>query len=267
MILFRRLLIGLLLSAFALSALPIAEAGGRTGKAAKNGSDDAPITVAVASNALRPLMEIAAAYKAAGNGEVTIVHGSTGKLYTQIIQGAPFHIFLAADTERPRLLEQRGMAEEGTRFTYVSGFLALYTSRGGPGIKDKGLVALTGEDVLKVAIANPDTAPYGKAAVLALTRYGIMDAVGDKLVYGENVSQAFSFARTGNADFAIVALSTVTGQDGDIQVLDKTLYDPVVQEGVIIKGAPKGAFDFMDFLKGETATEVFMKYGYKTTGE
>ena len=246
-------------------------AWGGSGKSARV-TDTAPIIVAVASNALRPIMEIAAAYRgkgteALGSGDVKIVHGSTGKLYTQIIQGAPFHIFLAADEERPRLIEERGMGKEGTRSTYVTGGLALYTSRGGSGIKEKGLSALTGEDVLKIAIANPDTAPYGKAAVLALTRYGIMDGVAKKLVYGENVSQAFSFARTGNADVAIVALSTVYGQGGDIYLLDDTLYDPVVQDGIILKGAPEGAFDFMDFLKGKAATEVFMKYGYKTGGE
>lgn len=262
MISLRSLLIVLLLAMASLTASPVAEAGGRAGKGA-----EAPLTVAVAANALRPIMEIASAYRTAGNGEVIIVHGSTGKLYTQIIQGAPFHIFLAADTERPRLIEERGMAEDGTRFVYVRGLLALYTSRDGPGVKDKGLSVLTGGSVLKLAIANPETAPYGKAAVEALESYGIMDAVRDKLVYGENVSQAFSFARTGNADFAIVALSTVYGQDGDIHVLDKTLYDPVVQEGVILKHAPEGAFDFMDFLKGETATEVFGKYGYITAGE
>ena len=187
----------LLLTVASLAVLPASKAGGRAEKEAP-----APLTVAVASNALRPIMEVVEAYRGAGHGEVSLVHGSTGKLYTQIIQGAPFHIFLAADAVRPRLIEERGMASAGTRFTYVRGVLALYTSRKGTGIEDKGLALLTGEDVLRVAIANPDTAPYGRAATRALARYGIMDDVETKLVYGENVSQAFSFARTGNADFA-----------------------------------------------------------------
>ena len=255
-----RLLLSLLL-VLVFAGHSLGSEGGSKGEA-----EEGPLTVAVASNAFRALREIALAFEETTGVKVTLVHGSTGKLYTQIVQGAPFHLFLAADRERPALLGEKGYTKPGTRFTYVRGVPALWSAREELAIGSRGLGALTDPAVLRVAIANPETAPYGKAAVEALKSYGIFDGVKDKLVYGENVSQAFSFASTGNADAAFVSLSTIYGQGGDFAAVAAGHYAPVVQDGVILKHAPVAARSFADFLGGRVAQEIFLRYGYRVGG-
>ncbi|MEE8575207.1 MAG: molybdate ABC transporter substrate-binding protein [Thermodesulfobacteriota bacterium] len=218
------------------------------------------ITVAVASNALRPVKEIARAFEETAGVKVIIVHGSTGKLFTQIVQGAPFDVFLAADSERPGLLIAKGLAVRGSRFVYARGLLALWrVSESGGG----GLASLKESGVTRVAVANPRTAPYGASAVEALRSAGVYDLVEAKLVYGANVSQALSFARTGNADAAIVATSTVYDEPGFAELVDRRYYQPIKQEAVLLKGASAGgASKFLQFTKGESALLIFKKYGY-----
>ncbi len=224
-----------------------------------------PLTVAVASNALKPVSEIARLFEQESGLKIRIVHGSTGKLYTQIAQGAPFDIFLAADRERPELLASNGFAR-GEPFTYARGSLALWTARTDLNLTGRAKAALSGDEVLRVAIANPDTAPYGRAAVEALKALGILTDINKKLVYGENVAQAFAFAATGNADVAIIALSVLGGKEkkrgGELYIIDRALYGPVVQDGLIIKDSLDEASSFVSFLQGETARTVFESYGY-----
>jgi molybdate transport system substrate-binding protein len=153
---------------------------------------------------------------------------------------------------------------EGSRFTYALGVLALWSPRGDIQLRGNSLASLKDERVGRIAIANPKTAPYGKAALEALERTGIMDYVRAKLVYGESVSQAFGFARSGNADVAIVALSTIYGIEGDHARLDENYYSPIVQQGVVLKDRPDSAVKFIEFLTGPEGQAVFKKYGYRT---
>ncbi len=222
------------------------------------------LTVAVASNALRPVKEIVRLFEKKHSVPVRLASGSTGKLYTQIIQGAPFDVFLAADSERPELLEKKGsIIKEGSRFTYATGALAVWGRKGKlPGSFD--LTYLADPSIKRIAIANPKTAPYGAATIEALKATGILEKIEKKFIYGENVSQTFNFAKTGNTDVAIVSVSTVYKQSGKSFKIDTKLHSPVMQQAVILKAAPKEAALFADFLKSGEAIKVFKKYGYVT---
>ena len=220
------------------------------------------LTVAVASNALRPVQEIARAYAETSGIKVRLVHGSTGKLYMQITQGAPFDIFLAADQRRPALLVKDGLAKEDASFTYARGRLVLWTMNED---LDLSLALLGDARVKKIAIANPVTAPYGRAAMEVVAATNLLGRVEHKLVYGESVSQAFSYARTGNAEVAITSLSTIKGQGGAHKLIDASLYSPIIQDGVILNDID-AALSFKDFLFKERASGIFSGYGYKTDG-
>jgi len=217
------------------------------------------LTIAAASDAVRPLQEIAGIFEKNHPVKIEIISGSTGKLYTQITQGAPFHIFFAADDKRTALLKKEGLAEPGASFK-VTGTLVVWTNREELALGDKDLSFLKDAGIKHIAVANPDTAPYGYAAFEALRSSGLMDSVKDKLVYGESVSHAFNFTRTGNADVAIVSLSIVYGQGGDYFIVDSP---PIIQEAVILKNSPGAAKTFLEFLRGGEAASIFSKYGYK----
>lgn len=235
-------------------------------------SGSRPLTVAVAANALRPIEEIAEAYHKSSGVKVLIVHGSTGKLFAQITQGAPFDIFLSADRLRPSLLIEKGLAGPDSSFTYAKGVLALWTYREDLDIKGQGLEVLYDESVKKIAIANPVTAPYGRAAMDVLIggyrseRGGRGIDIERKIVYAESVSQAVSYVRTGNADVTITALSIIYGQKGDSLVIDESFYELIVQDGVILKDALVEAVAFKDFLFTKEAIEIFTRYGYVMDG-
>jgi molybdate transport system substrate-binding protein len=223
-----------------------------------------PLTIAVTSNALAPIKKIVVAFKAAHQIDVSIVSGSTGKLFTQITHGAPFDVFIAADELRPQLLEKRGLTKENSRFTYAVGVLAVWAQEKKELIKvGSTLDVLTDPKVRRIAIANPDIAPYGSAAIEALTSAKILKKVEDKFIYGENVSHAFNFARTGNADATITALSTLKGQSGNHIIIDSALHSPIIQQAVITEKAPASATKFMVFLKGTKGRAILKSYGYK----
>ncbi|MCG8371525.1 MAG: molybdate ABC transporter substrate-binding protein, partial [Proteobacteria bacterium] len=161
-----------------------------------------PLRAAVASNFAGAFDALADDFSVRTGIEIERSYGSTGKLYAQIRNGAPFDVFLAADVERPSLLEASGRAETGSRFTYAVGRLAVWSRSA-----DDCLGALRDADSGYVAIANPELAPYGRAAGEYLAAAGIRDGLARRLVYGENVSQAFAYAASGNAIVAIVSLS------------------------------------------------------------
>jgi hypothetical protein len=152
---------------------------------------DETVTVAVASNFSRTAAELSAKFAGETGIAIRISNGSTGKLYAQILNGAPFDIFLAADAERPALLEESGLAVSGSRFTYAEGALVLW-SRGAPDC----LAALRDDTGGHVALANPVTAPYGKAALEFLIHEGYREMVSDRIVYGENIAQTLQFVAT-----------------------------------------------------------------------
>ncbi len=229
---------------------------------------DDRVTIAVASNFTRPAAEISAAFTEISAVPVRISPGSTGKLYAQIINGAPYDVFLAADTERPLLLEQSGYAANGTRQTYAIGSLVLWSR------EDR----LRGEDCREVlergdyrwlALANPETAPYGAAARDLLEEAGLWEVASQRAVFGENIAQTLQFVATGNATLGFVALS----QTRDANLPRAACAWPVPmasakrlhQQLVLLKRARShaGARQFVEFLATPAAKEIIRRHGYE----
>jgi len=221
------------------------------------------VTVAVAANFLVPAQDIAAAFEAETGHDVTMVHGSTGKLYAQIVAGAPFDVFLSADVARPALLVEQGLAPVKHWKTYAFGRLALvHGASTKPGLLDE----ILSRDRLRIAIADPDIAPYGMAAraVLQKFRGGNWD---QNLILGESVGQAFAFVATGNVDLALVALAQARSFDGDLFTLEipQTLHDPIQQDAVILNRASDNpaAIAFLNYLGGGFAIQSLQLAGYE----
>lgn len=220
------------------------------------------VSVAVAANFTDASKNIAAAFEEKTGNDVKLSFGSTGSLYTQITQGAPFQIFLAADQTRPQKTVDEGFGVDGSVFTYAVGKLVLW-SRKADLVKGAGTLKVASFN--KLSICNPVAAPYGAAAVEAMKSLKVYEALEPKLVQGANVSQAFQFVETGNADLGFVALSQLAGDDsGSRWVVPQDLYSPIRQDAVLLKtgaGDP-AATAFMDFLKGTEARAIIEKYGY-----
>ena len=218
--------------------------------------------IAVAANFTDAAKAIGDAFTAATGHEAVFSFGSTGQLYTQITQGAPFDALLSADDIRPAKAVADGLGEAGTVFTYAIGQLALWSAE--PGLVD-GPGALQDPDLTLIAIANPKTAPYGAAAVQAMQKLGVYDALLPKIVQGDSITQTFQFVATRNAEIGFVALSQVVGRtDGSLWLVDPSLYDPIRQDAVLLghgAGNP-AARAFLDFLKGETASGIIAGFGY-----
>jgi molybdate transport system substrate-binding protein len=219
--------------------------------------------VAVAANFTDAAKEIAAAFKQKTGHEAVLSFGSSGQFYTQITQDAPFQIFLSADNERPKKLVDEGLGVSESRFTYAVGKLVLWS-------KTANLVK--GEETLKAAsfdklsICNPVAAPYGAAAVEAMKSLKVYDSLQPKLVEGANITQAFQFVQTGNAELGFVALSQLTGIDsGSRWLVPQKFYTPILQDAVLLKkgASNEAATAFITFLKGPEARAIIEKYGYE----
>lgn len=223
------------------------------------------VTVAVAANFTGTAEEIAEAFREETGHDAVLSFGSTGRLYAQIIHGAPFDVFLAADEARPDLAIAEGYAVEGSAFVYALGALVLYSTD--PELVDpEGAVLFHPERFGKLAIANPRTAPYGAAAVEAMTALKVYDQLSDRLVEGENITQAFQFVATGNAALGFVALSQVIDRPGGSRYeVPIDLYRPIAQGAVLLnKGANNPAAEaFMNFLKGDVARRIVENHGYR----
>ena len=225
------------------------------------------VQVAVAANFTGPMKEIAAAFEKETGHVVKAAYGATGKFYAQIKNGAPFEALVSADDATPTKLIKQGAAVEGTQFTYAIGTLVLWSAK--PGFVDpKGKVLAKG-DFEKVAIANPKVAPYGAAAVEALTGLGLLDKIEPKFVTGENIAQTFQFVSTGNAELGFVALSQVMEQGkvtkGSAWVVPAKLHAPIRQDAVVLeKGKGKPAVTaLMEYLKGDRARTIIRAFGYE----
>lgn len=224
------------------------------------------VQVAVAANFTAPMQEIAQAFEQDTGNRVVAAFGSTGQLYAQISHGAPFEVFLAADATTPARIEQDGLAVTGTRFTYATGTLALWSA-------DASLIS-DGEQLLRsgsfqhLAIANPKTAPYGLAAKQVMQRLGLSAALAHTLVEGQSIGQTYQFVASGNAELGFVALSQVY-RNGEITTgsawqLPAELYEPIHQDAVLLdKGADNpAAAALLSYLKGERAAAIIRSYGY-----
>lgn len=226
----------------------------------------AETNVAVAANFTDAVKEIAAAFKQKTGHQAVLSFGSSGQLYTQITQDAPFQIMLSADDERPKKLVADGLAVADSRFTYAIGKLVLWS-------KTRDYVK--GEDTLKagafakLALANPSAAPYGAAAVETLKALKLYETLQPKIVQGNNIAQTFQFIDTGNAELGFVALSQLAGEPaGSRWVVPQALYTPIRQDAVLLKKGEgnEAATAFLAFLKGPEARAIIEKFGYGIDG-
>ena len=225
------------------------------------------LRIAVASNFILPLKELSKEFQDSRGKKILLISGSTGKLFAQIIQGAPFDIFLAADSYRPKLLEKEGLGVPGTRFTYALGRLVLW-SLNSKFIFKTDLQVLNKKNFRYLAIANPKTAPYGKAAEQVLRKKGLWKKIQDRLVRGENISQTFQFVVTGNADFGFIAFSQFAKKKSKLRGYSFTIpedwHNPIRQQAILLKRAKanKLALDFINFLQNKHTKKIIESYGY-----
>lgn len=220
------------------------------------------VHVAVATNFAPTCRAIAGSFRAATQHEVVISEGSSGKLFAQIENGAPFEVFLSADAERPRKLEEGGHSVTGSRFAYALGRLALWSAREGF-VRDESV--LRGDAFQHLAIANPELAPYGAAARDVLQHLDVWERAQPKLVRGEDVGQTFQFVSTGNAELGFVALSQLTPDRGGSRwLVPADLHAPIEQQALLLtpgRDAP-AARAFLDFLASAAARDLIEGAGY-----
>jgi molybdate transport system substrate-binding protein len=226
------------------------------------------VTVSAASDLTYAMNEIAANFEKATGCKVRLSMGSSGNFLTQIENGAPFDVFFSADIAYPKKLEAEGLAAPGSTYLYAIGKIVLWTRKDSRVDVGKGISALRDPAVQKIAIANPAHAPYGRAAEEALRQSGVYDAVKDRLVLGENISQAAEFVESGNADAGIVALSLVlspTMKDkGREWIIPENLYRPIQQGAVVLRAAPNlpGAQLFLNYIKMPATAALLERYGF-----
>ena len=225
------------------------------------------VHVAVAANFTAPMQKIAAEFEKDTGHKAVLAFGATGKFYAQIVNGAPFEVLLAADDETPARLETEHRTVPGTRFTYATGKLVLWSAKDGY-VDNQGQVLKTG-NYAHLAIANPKTAPYGAAAIETLTKLNLLDRVRGKLVQGENIAQTYQFVSTGNAPLGFVALSQVYRDgrftSGSGWIVPASLHGPIRQDAVILaKGSANPAAKALEgYLKSNKAKEIIRSYGYE----
>jgi molybdate transport system substrate-binding protein len=222
------------------------------------------VTVAVASNFSVAVDEIATQFRASTGHRVRVTTASTGKLYAQIVNGAPFDILLAADSARPRILESSAVGVPGTRFTYAIGELVLW-SRQLSDCRD----ALDDSGDMRVAIANPETAPYGAAAREFLQHAGLWKSLGPQLVIGESISQALQFVASGNAQLGFIARSQLQlpslPDDSCTWPVPPTSHAPIEQQAILLQHGRDivGAKHFLQFLRGDAGRVIIERHGYR----
>ena len=228
------------------------------------------IIVAVATNFLRTAETLRSEFQREDADPIRLVSGSTGKLYAQITQGAPFHLYLAADQARPLQLEERGLVVQGSRQTYAIGKLALWFPKASLGPNKSSIQSvLHSEKFRKLAIANPRLAPYGAAAIETLKTLKLYDHVHPRLVFGENIGQTHALIATGNAEVGFVALSSVSSiknrQMGILLHVRPQLHRPIRQDSAILgRGeANPVAQRFNEFLHGPRGRAIIRQAGYR----
>ena len=225
------------------------------------------VQVAVAANFTAPARALAEVFARTTGHEARLSFGATGAFYTQIKNGAPFDVLLAADDERPARLEKEGDTVAGSRFTYATGQLVLWSAK--PGFVDDQGAVLKGGHFGKIAIANPKNAPYGAAAVEAMEKLGLAATLQPKLVTGESIGQTFNFIATGNAELGFVALAQVLDggklKSGSMWVVPAQYHAPIIQDAVILNRAASNpaAKAWMELLKTPQSKALIRSYGYE----
>jgi molybdate transport system substrate-binding protein len=224
------------------------------------------VTVAVAANFTAPMQKIAQAFEQDTGHRALLAFGATGKFYAQIKNGAPFAVLLAADDETPARLEKEGLTVAGTRFTYATGRLALW-SKSPNGVDDKGEV-LHSNRFQKLAIADPKLAPYGAAAMEVIHKLGVQTKVTSKLVQGESIGQTYQFVSTENAQLGFVALSQISLEGrithGSAWVVPLAMHTPLKQDAVLLSHGKDNpaAHALLKYLQADKAKTIIRQYGY-----
>lgn len=219
----------------------------------------AEITAAVAANFVEPARALARAFEDETGHRLTISFGSTGQLYTQITQGAPFDLFLAADRARPEKALEKGLAVAGSRFTYAIGRLVLFSADDDL-IEGRG--SLASGRFERLAIANPATAPYGAAAIETLEALQLHDALAERLVRGTNIAQTFQYVISGNAELGFVSLSQVIDiGEGSRWLVPRELHTPLAQDAVLLASSAP-ARDFLSFVASPEGRDIITAFGY-----
>ncbi len=224
------------------------------------------VRLAVAANFAAPMRSLAQSFEKNTGHKVSVALGATGQLYAQIKNGAPFDVLLAADDETPKKLEAEGLAVAGSRATYAIGRLVLWSKRDGL-IDAKGEFLSTGR-FDRIAIANPKLAPYGLAAIEVLEKLGLTQTIKPKLVEASNITQAYQFVGSGNAEIGFVALAQVVEggkiKSGSGWIIPESLHSPIRQDLVLLQRgkANPAAQQLIEFLRSDNAKAVIRSYGY-----
>ena len=246
-------------------------------KGSKPAPSDQPVRVAAAADLSVAFPEVARAFTAKTGTKVSFSFGASGLLSKQVSEGAPFDLFAAANASYVDEAVKSGQCLGDTKKNYAQGHLALWS-------KDstklpKSIEELSDPKYTKISIANPEHAPYGKAAKQAMQKAGVWDAAKKRIVMGENVQQAMQFAQTGNAEVAVVALSLALTAGGPYLALDPALHEPLDQAMVVCRGGTAGAATggggavppdakaFEDFVGGGEGRAIMRKYGFLLPGE
>lgn len=225
------------------------------------------LKVAVAANFAQTLKEIAMVFEKDTGHKVALTQGSTGKLYAQISQGAPFDVLLSADDETPEKLVREGKAVSGTQFTYAVGRLALWSPKSD--LVDDGGQVLKTDKFRFVAIANARVAPYGRAAVQAMQKLGVLNTIEPRVVQGESITQTFQFVATGNAQLGFVALSQILEngkiKSGSAWIVPENMHEALKQDAVLLNPAKDSAAAtaLLSFLKSDKAKKIIAAHGYQ----
>ena len=226
------------------------------------------VKVAAAADLKFAMAELAGQFEKQSGAKLDVTYGSSGNFLTQIQNGAPFDLFFSADSEYPKKLEAAGLAEPGTLREYAVGHIVIWTpSDSGVNAAKDGWKCLLDQRVKKIAIANPEHAPYGRAALAAMKNAGIYEQVKDKLVYGENISQAAEFVQSDNAQVGIVALSLAVSpamKNGNRWEIPPDSYPAIKQAVVLLKSSKNkdAARRFLEFVSGSQGREILKRFGF-----
>ncbi|MEO6307270.1 MAG: molybdate ABC transporter substrate-binding protein [Nitrospiraceae bacterium] len=238
-----------------------------------NGAFAEDITIAAASDLNFVFRELVIEYEKSTGDRVRLSLGSSGNFYAQIQNGAPFDLYFSADIAYPRKLEEAGLTVPGSLYPYAIGRIVLWAGKDSRLDLSKGLEILREPTIKKIAIANPKHAPYGRAAVAAMEHAQVYDRVKDKLVLGENISQAAQFIESGAADVGIIAMSLALAPlmqaAGQYWEIPADAHPPIEQGAVILKGAKnqERAKAFLSFVQGAKGKAMMKRYGFIVPGE
>ena len=228
------------------------------------------IRIAAAADLKFAMAELSEKFEKLTGNKVSATYGSSGNFFSQIQNGAPFDLFFSADIGYPKKLEAANLAEPGTLYEYAVGRIVVWTPSDAPvDVTNQGWDALLDARVQKIAIANPEHAPYGRAAVAALQKAGIYERVKAKLVYGENISQAAQFVQSANAEAGIIALSLASSppmRGGKSWIIPEDMHPPIEQAAILLKSAKNkdASRALLDFVKSKEGQAILEKYGFVT---